>query len=166
MVVYTLEHCWKILRHYFENHRNVAECGRKLHRQLRMFVILWSTKLAKVRKYWKLASSSINQSVKSQKQRIHPRILLLWQKECVKRYKNQLTVVFNNWTFRRHHWEEFCIKTMIWCHTKMVQELKPIDQPMYFSYAKWACDRFTEDASFDKKKSSFQMKFFFILAGM
>ena len=32
MVVYTLEERWEILRHYFENHGNVAECVRKLHR--------------------------------------------------------------------------------------------------------------------------------------
>ena len=30
MVVYTLEERWKILRHYFENHVNIAECVRKL----------------------------------------------------------------------------------------------------------------------------------------
>ena len=31
MVLYTLEQCWEILRHYFENHGNVAECEmRKL----------------------------------------------------------------------------------------------------------------------------------------
>ena len=30
MVVYTLEQRWEILRHYFENHGNVAECERKL----------------------------------------------------------------------------------------------------------------------------------------
>ena len=47
MVVYTPEQRQKILRHYFENPGNVAECVRKLrfwknreHRQLRMFVIL------------------------------------------------------------------------------------------------------------------------------
>ena len=31
MVVYTLEQCWEILQHYFENRDNVAECVRKLH---------------------------------------------------------------------------------------------------------------------------------------
>ena len=31
---------------------------------------------------------------------------------------------------------------------------------------KWACDQFTEDADFGKKKSSFQMKLILILAGM
>ena len=30
MVVYTLEQRWEILRHYFENHGNVAECVQKL----------------------------------------------------------------------------------------------------------------------------------------
>ena len=30
MVVYALEQHWEILRHYFENHSNVAECVRKL----------------------------------------------------------------------------------------------------------------------------------------
>ena len=30
MVVYTLEQRWEILRHYFENHGNIAECLRKL----------------------------------------------------------------------------------------------------------------------------------------
>ena len=30
MVVYTLEQRWEILRHYFENHVNDAECVRKL----------------------------------------------------------------------------------------------------------------------------------------
>ena len=35
MVVYTLEQRWKILRHYFENHGNVAQCMRKLHTDFR-----------------------------------------------------------------------------------------------------------------------------------
>ena len=32
-------------------------------------------------------------------------------------------------------------------------------------FAKWACDRVTEDADFGKKKSSFQMKLNFDLGG-
>ena len=31
---------------------------------------------------------------------------------------------------------------------QFVQELKPIDHPMRFRFAKWACDRLTEDANF------------------
>ena len=30
MTVYMLEHRWEIVRHYFENHGNVAECVQKL----------------------------------------------------------------------------------------------------------------------------------------
>ena len=37
---------------------------------------------------------------------------------------------------------------------------------MCYRFAKWACDRLTEGADFGKKKSTFQMKFILILAGM
>ena len=49
---------------------------------------------------------------------------------------------------------------------QLVQELKAINHPMRFLFAKWACDRLTEDADFNKKKTSFEMKLIFILAGM
>ena len=49
---------------------------------------------------------------------------------------------------------------------QMVQELKPIDHPMRFRFAKWACDRLTEDDNFGKNKPSFQMKLILISAGM
>ena len=53
MIVYTLELRREILRHYFENYDNVAECVRNCvwilkeekHRQLCMFVILWKKKV-------------------------------------------------------------------------------------------------------------------------
>ena len=38
---------------------------------------------------------------------------------------------------------------------QLVQKLKPIDHPMRFHFAKWACVRFTEDADFAKKKNIF-----------
>ena len=47
---------------------------------------------------------------------------------------------------------------------QLVQELRPIHHSMYFRYAKWACDRLTEDADFGKKKPFFQMKLILILA--
>ena len=49
---------------------------------------------------------------------------------------------------------------------QLVQQLKPIDHSMRFRYAKWPCDRLTEDANFGKKETSFQMKLILILAGM
>ena len=33
---------------------------------------------------------------------------------------------------------------------QLVQELKPMHLPMRFRFAKWACDRLTEDADFGK----------------
>ena len=99
-----------MLQNVCENLLQILE--EEKHHQLQMFVIL--------RKKWKkLASSSINQSMKMQKQCVHPRIMLLWQKVCVKRHQHQFTVVLNNWTFRRHHWDEFCIKTLVGRHTKL-----------------------------------------------
>ena len=34
----------------------------------------------------------------------------------------------------------------------LVQEFKQIDHPMRFRFAKWTCDRLTEDADFGTKK--------------
>ena len=97
-----------MLQNVCENFVRILE---EKHRELRMFVILW-------KKLKKLAISSINQSMNSQKHCVQPRILLLWQKVCVKRHQHHFTVVLNNWTFRRHHWDEFCIKTLVWRHTR------------------------------------------------
>ena len=94
MILYTLEQRCDILRYYFENHSNVAEFVRKFCADFDI-VILW-------KKWKKLASSSINQSVKSQNQCVHPRILLMWHND-----------ILNSWTIRRHDSE-----TLLWRHTK------------------------------------------------
>ena len=112
-----------------------------------------------VKKWKKLASSSINQSVKSQKQWVHTIILLLWQKVCLKRHQHQFIIVLNNWTFRRHHWNEFCIKFLVWCHTQF-NWLKPTDHPMRLRFAKCTRDRLTEDADFGKKNHLFRWSSF------
>ena len=38
------------------------------------------------------------------------------------------------------------------------QELKPFDHPMRFRFAKWACDRLTEDADVGIKKTIFSLQ--------
>ena len=48
---------------------------------------------------------------------------------------------------------------------KLVQDLKPIDHPLRFRFAKGACDRHTEDADFDKKKIIFSDEAHFDLGG-
>ena len=115
------------------------------HRQLHIFIILWQ-------KGKETNISSINENVKSQnKQCIHPRILLLW-------HQHQFTVVLNNWTFRRHHWNVFCIKTFVWRHTKFNWF-----QCVFTSLSGPAID-LQKMPILAKKKSSFQMKLILILA--
>ena len=41
-------------------------------------------------------------------------------------------------------------------HLQFVQELKPLDHPMCFRFAKWACGRLIEDADFGKKNHLFR----------
>ena len=48
---------------------------------------------------------------------------------------------------------------------QLVHELKPIDNRMHFRFAKLACDRFTEDADFGKKKIIFSDEAHFDLGG-
>ena len=108
-----------------------------------------------VKKVKKLAPPSINQSLKSQKQCVHSRILLAWQKVCVKRHQHQFTVVLNNWKFRRNHWHEFYIKILVWRHTKF-NWFRSWIHPEHFLFAKWACERLTEIADFGKKNHLFR----------
>ena len=48
---------------------------------------------------------------------------------------------------------------------QLVQELKPIDHPIRFRIAKWACDRLSEDDDFGKKKIIFSDEAHFDLGG-
>ena len=48
---------------------------------------------------------------------------------------------------------------------QLVQELKPIDHSMRFRFAKWVCDRLTEDANFGKKNIIFSDEAHFDLGG-
>ena len=118
MFVYTLEQSWEILRHYFENHGNVAECVRKLRtdfrrreapsarfERCRVIVMLLKTvrtpenNASRAKNVPEAPSTSIH--CRSQQLNISEALRLILHKRL--RYKVQL-----------------------------VQELKPIDQPMRF----------------------------------
>ena len=113
-----------------------------------------------------MKKTSINKSVKSQKQYVHPTILLQWQKECLKRYQHQFIVVLNNWTFRSHYWGKFCIKALVWRHTKFnwfrSWNQKTI-QCVFASLCRNVIDLQKMSIS-AKKKSSFQMNLILFLA--
>ena len=114
MIVFRLEQRWEILRHYFENRGNVAECVRKLRSDFGWREAPSAPYVHYLVKKVKQTGILIDkQSVKSKKQCVHPRILLLWQK------------------------------------------VRPINHPRGFRFVKCACDRFTEDADFGKKKIIF-----------
>ena len=74
MVVYTLEQCWEILQHYFENHGNVAECVQKLRKD-------FGRREAPTAPYVRYLVKKVKETGilidRSQKQCVHPRILLL-----------------------------------------------------------------------------------------
>ena len=98
MVMYTLEQRSEILGHYFENHGNVADGVRKLRTDFGRREAPSAPYVRYLVKNVKETGilSSTNQSVKSQKHCLHPRILLLRQKVCVKRHQHQFTVIRNN----------------------------------------------------------------------
>ena len=90
MVVYTLEQGWEILRHYFENHGNVAECVRKLRRD-------FGRREASSAPYVRCLMNKVKETGilvdkpkrEKPKEYVQPGILLLWQKVCVKRHQYQ-----------------------------------------------------------------------------
>ena len=134
MVVCTLEQRLKMLRDYFENHGNVAECVLKL-----------------LTDFWMREAPTA-----------------LYVRCLVKKVLEETGIlILYNWTFRRHHWDEFGRDDLGMTQYKvhLVQELKPIDHSMRFLFIKLTCDILTEDADFGKKLS-FQMKLILILTGM
>ena len=135
-----------MLQNVYENCIRILE--EKKHRQLRVFVILW-------KKWKKLASSSIKQNVKKiQKQCVHPRnIAAVAESACEARsISNHHRSQQLNISETSLRWILHKDLSMTPYKVQLVQELKPIDHPMSFRFAKWACDRLTEDADFGKKK--------------
>ena len=134
MVVYTLEQHWQILRHYFENHGNVAECVRKFRTD---FGRRHAPSAPYVRYFVKTVTESVCEAPSTS---IHRR------------------------TFRWHHWDEFCIKTLVWRHTKFnwFRSWSRLTIQCVFASL---CGPYRR-CRFWQKKSSFQMKLILILADM
>ena len=151
MVVYTLEQRWEILRHYLENHCNVAECVRKL---LTDFERRETPSAPYVRYLVKTVKESgiLIDKPKLEKPktlRTPENIAAAAESVCkapstsIHRRSQQLNI--SETSLRR------IFHGMMPYKVQFVQELKPIDHLMRFRFAKWACDRLTEDADFVKK---------------
>ena len=147
MVVYTLEQRWEILRHYIKNHGNCCRMQNHLFR----WSSFWSWRICKQAKLSHLG---------------HRKILLLWQKVCVNQH--QFTVVLNNKTFRRHHWHEFWIKTLVWRHTKFnwSRNWSQLTIQCVFALLSGSAIDLQKMLILAKKISSFQMKLILILVDM
>ena len=87
MVVYTLEQRWEILRNYFENHGNVADCVRKLRKD---FGRRKAPSVPNIR-YLVKEVKETGKTVRTPEN-----IAAVAEKVCVKRHQHQFTVVLNN----------------------------------------------------------------------
>ena len=120
MVVYTLEQRWEILRHYFENHDNIAECVGKLCTDLGREEALLASYILYP------AFSSINHSLRSQKQCVDPRI-------SIPGCSQQLNI--SETPSRRILHKDLGMTPY---KVPLGQQLKPIEHPIRFRFAKWA----------------------------
>ena len=146
MVVYTLEQCWETLRHYFENHGNLAECVRKLRTD-----------------FGRRESPSVTGILIDKPKREKPKtvrtpynIAAVAESMCeapstsIHCRSQQLNI--SETSLRRILHKDL---DMTPYKGQLVQELKPIHHPMRFRLAKWARDRFT-DVDFGKKNHPYR----------
>ena len=84
------------MRHYFENHVNVAECVRKLHTD---FVTREAPSAPYVRYLVKkVKETGIDKPKREKSKTVHTplNIAAVAESVCVKRHQHQFTIVFNN----------------------------------------------------------------------
>ena len=119
VVVYTLEQRWEILRHYFKNRGNVAECMRELRTDFgRREAPSAPYLLYLVKKVKK--TGILNDKPKREKPKTvrTPENIAAVAESVCEEPSISIHVMLNNWTFRKHYCDEFCIKTLVWQHTK------------------------------------------------
>ena len=154
MVVYTLEQRWEILRHYFENHGNVAECVRKLRTDFGRREAPSTPYVCYLVKKLKETGILIDKPKREKRKTVLPpeNIADVVESVCgalstsIHRRSQQLNI--SETSLRRILHKDLGMTTY---KVQLVQELKPIDHLMRFRFAERACDRLTEDADFGKK---------------
>ena len=136
MVVYTLEQRWEILRLYFANHGNVAECVRKLLTDFKRREAPSDSYVCYLVKKNQKAGILIDKTKREKPKTMHTPENIAAVAENVCEAPSFSTIVNLGMTPYK---------------VQLVQALKPIDHPMRFRFAKWACDRLTEDPDFGIK---------------
>ena len=155
MVVYTVEQLWEILRHYFENHSNVAECVRKLRTYSERRETPSPPYVRYLEKKVKETGILIDKPKREKPKAVRtPENIAAVAESATNIISPSFStiehsgdIIETNFAYRLRY---DGIKSLI------VQELKPIDHPIRFHFAKWACDRLPEDADFGKKKHLFR----------
>ena len=132
MLVYTFEQRWEILRHYFENHNNVAECVRKLYTD-------FGRREATSAPYVKETGNLFNKrkGEKPKTLRAPENIAAVVESVCeapstsIHRRSQQLNI--SETSLRRILHKDLGMTPY---KVQVVQELKPIDHPTRFRFAK------------------------------
>ena len=143
---------WEILRHYFENHDNVAECVRKLHTDFGRREAPSATYVRYLVEKAKETGILTDKPKHEKPETVHTPENVAAVTESVgeapstsiHRRSQQLNI--SEKSLRQILHKDLGMTPY---KVQLVQELKPIR----FRFAKWACDRLTEDADFGKKKN-------------
>ena len=124
--------------------QNVCEnCVRILeeekHLQIRMFVILWK----KVKETGILIDKPKREKTKTV--RTPENIAAVAESVCEAPSTSIHLRSQHSWTFRRHHWDEFYIKTLVWHHTKFnwFRISNQLTIQCVFASLSESCDRLT-----------------------
>ena len=153
MVVYTLEQRWEILRHYFENHGNVAECVRKLRTDFGRREAPSAPYVRYLVKKVKETGILIDKPKREKPKTVRTpeNIAAVAESVCeapstsIHRRSQQLNI--SETSLRRILHKDLGMTP----YKQLVQEFKTIHHPMCFRFAKWECDRLTEDVDFGTK---------------
>ena len=143
MIVYTLEQRWEILQHYFENHGNVAERVRKLSTNFGRREVPSAPYVRYLVKKVK-ETGIINDKLKLEKPktvRITENIAAVSQSVCeappTSTHHRSQQLNISETSLRRLLHKDLGMTPY---KVQLVKELKLIDHPMRFRFAKWACD--------------------------
>ena len=163
MVVYTLEQHWEILQHYFENHGNVTKYLGKLRTDFERREEPSAPYLRYLVKKVKETGILIDKPKREKPKTMRTPENIATVAPSTSISCRSQTLNISEPSLRRILHKDLGMTPY---KVQLVQDMKPIDHPMRFRFAKWACNRLTKDAEFGQKISPFQMKLILILAGM